>query len=54
MITYILFIFVILFLSIYIKFRPKIFFKDEGLFIQYIIKGNLGDKETIVQQLIKW
>ena len=49
-ISCILFIFAIL----YMKFRPKIFFKDEGLFIQYTIKGNLGDKEIVVQQLIKW
>ena len=47
-ISYILLIFAIL----YIKFRPKILFKDEGLFIQYTIKGNLGDKETIIKQIM--
>ena len=47
-ISYILFIFAIL----YIKFRPKILFKDEGLFIQYTIRGNLGDKETIIKKII--
>ena len=49
-ISYILFIFAIL----YIKFRPKIISNDEGLFIQYSIRGKLGDKETFVKQLIKW
>lgn len=47
-VSYILFIFAIL----YIKFRPKILFKDEGLFIQYTIRGNLGNKETIIKQII--
>ena len=47
-ISYILVIFAIL----YIKFRPKILFKDEGLFIQYTIRGNLGNKETIIKKII--
>ena len=47
-ISYFLFIFVVL----YMKFRPKILFKNEGLFIQYTIKGNLGDKETIIKQIM--
>ena len=47
-ISYILLIFVVL----YIKFRPKILFKDEGLFIQYTIRGNLGNKEIIIKQII--
>lgn len=47
-ILYILFIFAVL----YIKFRPKILFKNEGLFIQYSIRGKLGDKETIIKQII--
>ena len=37
------------------KFRPKILFKDEGLFIQYTIRGNLGDKETVIKKYYnKW
>ena len=49
---YIFFIFAILCINIYIKFRPKIFLKDEGLFIQYTIRDNLGDKETIIKKLM--
>ena len=47
-ISYILFIFTVL----YIKFRPKILFKDKGLFIQYTIRGKLGNKEIIVKQIM--
>lgn len=51
---YIFVLIIFLLIIIQLKFSPKIYFVDEGLFIQYSIKGKLGDKETFVKQLIKW
>ena len=31
---------------------PKIYFVDEGLFLQYTIKGKIGNKETIIKQIM--
>ena len=43
---YIFVLIIFLLIIIQLKFSPKIYFVDEGLFLQYIIKGKIGDKST--------
>ena len=45
-----MYIFVLIIIQL--KFSPKIYFVDEGLFIQYTIRGNLGDKETVIKKIL--
>ena len=43
---YIFVLIIFLLIIIQLKFSPKIYFVDEGLFLQYTIKGKIGEKET--------
>ena len=48
---YIFVLIIFLLIIIQLKFSPKIYFVDEGLFLQYTIKGKIGEKETIIKLL---
>ena len=52
---YIFVLIIFLLIIIQLKFSPKIYFVDEGLFLQYIIKGKIGEKETVIKKYYnKW
>ena len=49
---YIFVLIIFLLIIIQLKFSPKIYFIDEGLFLQYTIKGKIGEKETIIKKIL--
>lgn len=39
-------------IGVVIKFNPVIHIREEGTFLQYTIKGKLGEKETIIEKIL--